>query len=431
MPKLKEEIFQLIDLAKINHENVSWSNAIINSPIAYNLLERRAMYFLTAEVKHKFSEKGLGVPENWKELYFYLKDSDLGIIGGKKNVPRTYEVLGSLGQKFVPITKRLPDGRTIEGKAHWVDTFFYNKQEDRYEVRISPEIMPFLINLSKDFTPFDIGTAMKLRSKYSQKMYEVCCKYEGSFRYSSPIAKSRGLTFKKRVVPISLDEFRRLFNLDEIMDERTGKIRKTMAFKNFNSIKRNILEQAQKELLWMYENHASEFWFDFQPGPRAGRGGKVQSVIIFIYSRKHPKEGEQRPWQKGDIPLDPYIPSGMEGTERKTPEQKLHSNDWYGMEHQEVVVFNMLSRYLTKKEVNYYMLKIYEQSRSFKDSYTQVIQVLQEKESQKKFMEGTKQYKRNNIMDYVLLKNLQDYGWSIQPPSTRKERKRGPDLFDT
>lgn len=431
MPKLKEEIFQLIDLAKINHENVSWSNAIINSPIAYNLLERRAMYFLTAEVKHKFTEKGLGVPENWKELYFYLKDSDLGIIGGKKNVPRTYEVLSSLGQKFVPISKKLPDGRTIEGKAHWVDTFFYNKQEDRYEVRISPEIMPFLINLTKDFTPFDIGTAMKLRSKYSQKMYEVCCKYGGSFRYSSPIAKSQGLIFKKRVVPISLDEFRRLFNLDEIKDERTGKIQKSMSFKNYNSIKCNILEQAQKELFWMYENHASEFWFDFQPGPRAGRGGKVQSVIIYIYSKLHPKAGEQRPWQKGDIPLDPYESSDKERIERKTPAQKLHSNVWYGLEHQEVIVFNMLSRYLTKKEVNYYMLKIYEQSKRFKDSYTQVIQVLQEKENQKKFMEGTKQYKRNNIMDYVLLKNLRDYGWSIQPPSTRKERKRGSDLFET
>ena len=84
MPKRRTEIYQLIDLAKIHHENVSWSNVIINSPISYNLLERRAMYFLSAEVKHKFVEKGLGVPDNWKELYFYLKDNDLGIIGGRR-----------------------------------------------------------------------------------------------------------------------------------------------------------------------------------------------------------------------------------------------------------------------------------------------------------------------------------------------------------
>jgi len=42
-------------------------------------------------VKHKYVEKNLGVPDNWKELYFHLTDEDLGVIGGEKNVPRTYE----------------------------------------------------------------------------------------------------------------------------------------------------------------------------------------------------------------------------------------------------------------------------------------------------------------------------------------------------
>ena len=76
-------------------------------------------------------------------------------------------------------------------------------------------------------------------------------------------------------------------------------------------------------------------------------------------------------------------------------------------------------------------MKICEQARRFKDSYTQVIQVIQEKESQKKFMNGTKQYKRNNIMDYVLRKNLQDYGWSIEPPTSRRERKNELFLFNS
>ena len=390
MPKRRTEIYQLIDLAKIHHENVSWSNVIINSPISYNLLERRAMYFLSAEVKHKFVEKGLGVPDNWKELYFYLKDNDLGIIGGKKNVPRTYEVLCSLGKKFIPIVKTTSDGRIMEGKAHWVDAFFYNQEEDHYVVRISPEIMPYLINLTQDFTSFDIGTAMKLRSKYSQKMYELCCKYGGDFRYSTPITKAQGT--------------------------RTGKVKKASSFRNFNSIRCNILELAQNELFWMYQNQASDYWFDFQAGPKAGRGGKVQSVFIYIYSRTHPKEGSLQPWQEGDLPLDPYETEKQEHREKRTPAQKLHSNVWYGLEHQEEV---------------YYMMKICEQARRFKDSYTQVIQVIQEKESQKKFMNGTKQYKRNNIMDYVLRKNLQDYGWSIEPPTSRRERKNELFLFNS
>ena len=86
--KLKTESipFQL-SLIRIKHENVSWSNILIDSPITYNLLERRTMYFLTGEVKRKFVEKGLGVPDNWKDLYFYLTDEEgfkRGIFGLKK-----------------------------------------------------------------------------------------------------------------------------------------------------------------------------------------------------------------------------------------------------------------------------------------------------------------------------------------------------------
>ncbi len=76
------------------------------------------------------------------------------------------------------------------------------------------------------------------------------------------------------------------------------------------------------------------------------------------------------------------------------------------------------------------MRKIDEQARRFRDSYAQVIQVIQEKETQGKFTNGTRQYRRNNIMDYVLRVNLKDYGWSIEPPSTRKGRRKEPMLFD-
>ena len=57
--------------------------------------------------------------------------------------------------------------------------------------------------------------------------------------------------------------------------------------------------------------------------------------------------------------------------------------------------------------------------------------VVQEKERQSKFIKGTKQYKRNAIIDYVMKENLKEFGWSIEPPSTRKERARTADLFET
>ena len=63
------------------------------------------------------------------------------------------------------------------------------------------------------------------------------------------------------------------------------------------------------------------------------------------------------------------------------------------------------------------------------DSYTQVIQVILEKEKQPKFKKGTKQYKRNNIIEYALQENLKEYGWSIEPPKNYKQVYKQQELF--
>ena len=435
-PKAESIPFQL-SLMRIKHENVSWSNILINSPITYNLLERRTMYFLTGEVKRKFVEKGLGVPDNWKDLYFYLTDEDLGLIGGSKNVPRTYEVLSTMGEKFVTVRYLDENGDEIIGKLHWVDTFFYDPKKDLYAVRVSPEIMPYLINLNKNFTCFDVGTAMKLRSKYTQKMYELCCRFGGDYTHYEHEQFIQGNVYKKRVVPISMDDFRQLFNLDEIRDPKTGKVLQSASLENFKDMRRSILDAAQDELLTMYLNNASNVWFDYQTEGNGRKGGKVATIIIYIYTREHPKEGEQRPWRKGDAPLYPFEEKTIP-VEKKTTRERVRSNDFYEAENQERIAEHFLSKYLSRREVAYYMAQIRKEARYHKDSYIQVIQVIQEKEKQKKFAEGTRQYKRNNLIDFALKENLKDalkenlkdFGWSINPPATRRERKSDKSLFD-
>ena len=53
-------------------------------------------------------------------------------------------------------------------------------------------------------------------------------------------------------------------------------------------------------------------------------------------------------------------------------------------------------------EVHHLHVQIRKEAQFHKDSYIQVIQVIQEKEKQKKFAEGTRQYKRNNLIDFAL-----------------------------
>ena len=186
---------------------------------------------------------------------------------------------------------------------------------------------------------------------------------------------------------------------------------------------------AQDELLTMYLNNASNVWFDYQTEGNGRKGGKVATIIIYIYTREHPKEGEQRPWRKGDLPLYPFVEKTIP-VEKKTTRERVRSNDFYEAENQERIAEHFLSKYLSRREVAYYMAQIRKEARYHKDSYIQVIQVIQEKEKQKKFAEGTRQYKRNNLIDFTLKENLKDFGWSINPPATRSERRSDKSLFD-
>ena len=418
-------------LSRVTHEQIRWSNAIVNSPVMYGLIERRTLYFITGEVKHKFTEKNLGVPDNWHDLYFHLTDKDLGLIGGDKNVPRTYDALSKLGEKFLPVSFRNSKGELIVGKVHWIDSFFYNTETGLYDVRVSPEIMPYLIDISKSFTTFDLGTAMLLRSKYTQKMYELCSQFCGDFRYTEKGEKESGVIYKKRVLPIGMEYFRQIFNLDEIRDPRTNKVITPASYTNYKGIRINILEVAQAELYELYTCQQSNLWFDFQEGPRKGRGGKVSSIIIYIYTKDYPKADNGKPWQKGDEALSPYEVIA-EPKERLTIYERLRQSPWYtaSQDIQEKALETLLSHYLHEDEVKHYMRQIRLKAGRNYDSYVQVMQVVQDKEKQPKFKNGTDSYRRNSIIRYALQKNLQEFGWSLEPMENKKSWKAvEPDLF--
>ena len=435
MARKKNEILKHVEQAKMPHEQIRWSNAIVNAPVVYSLLERRMLYFLTGEVKHKYVEKNLGVPASWQDLYFHLTDKDLGLIGGKTNVLNTYEALSELGKKFVPVSFRNEKGELIFGRVHWVDTFFYNTETKLYDVRVSPEIMPYLIDISKSFTTFDLGTAMLLRSKYTQKFYELCSQFCGDFRYSDPAEEALGNMYKKRVIPFQMDVFRRIFNLEEVRDARTKRIITPASYQNYKDIQQKILEVAQKELYDLYSNGFSNLWFDYQEGAKKGRGGKVLSIVVYIYTKDNPKQGNALPWQKGDLPLDPFEEHRVdEKPKPMTAMQRLHANMWYGcpQDQQEYAVQALLARYLDEDEVIYYMRQIRLEARECSDSYVQVMQVIQEKEQQPKFKSGTKVYKHNNIVKFALQENLKEFGWSLSPMQKRRKSKKEvvePDLF--
>lgn len=396
-------------------EAISWSNCLVNSPAVYSLLEKRILYYLTLQIKHRFVEKGLDSPEAWEDLHFHLTDRDLGIIGGKTHVLQTYEALSDIGSKFMSISYYNSKKQLIYSNVHWVDSFSYNTVTKQYDIRMSPEIMPYLINLAKGFTVFCAQTALSLRSKYSQKFYEFCCEFSGNFRY--PRAKTNDLAFKKNVYPMRVEHLRSLLDLNEKLDERTGKIKSKEKYGNYKDLRRNVLLPALRELYELYHEGRSEVWFDCVPFQREGR--KIISVLFFIYSKNKPKQGLQKLWEEGDTPLNPFE-DFTDASVRNTPSVPSLS---MRMDAQKMLqqVEIKLSTYLESNEVEHYLNFMKETGCFDYDSCSQVIQLIEEKERQPKFKSGTMAYKRKSIMHYALQENLKNFGWSIPEPKGRRQ----------
>lgn len=419
------------DLLHIKHMDVRWSNFLINAAIDCSLLEKRVLYFISAWVMRNFTEKNLGVPDNWHELYFEMTDADLGAIGGKKNIPRTYEALLQLGKKCIPISYVNDKGEHVTGRIHWIDAFFYNKETKTYSVRVSPEILPYMINVKRNYTILDVGEAMTFQSTETQKMYELLTMYDSfPHRYTEKEAKAKGYTYAKNVYAIDIERFRQIFDLHEVVDDRTGKSVRRAKYSNFNAIKTRILERAQKELYQHYKCGTDCIWFDFQVNPDSRQGRKVKKVILYIYSKDTPKKGEDRPWQESDEPLCPYE-QDYEEASKLTPQQKMHANPIYSLDANDKLkaLADKLKEYFEKDDINYYMAKTMEemQSRIYNkaDAVMNVIYVIHEKEQQHKFSTKAVGYQRYCLKRYVFTKNMLEYfGWSI-PPRELTQNKNG------
>ena len=411
------------ELSRIQPNYVRWSNELIFAANQCSLLERRLLYWISAWVRDNFTAKKLGVPENWKDLVAHLTRKDLATIAGGKNVPRTFRALKTLSGLTLVVRRKSSDGKFIYSNVHWLDSFTYEDEAGPYDLRISPELLNYLINVERNFTTLNIGEAMSFRSKETQKMYEFIKMYSGNFRYADHESNAKGVKYAKNVIPVKIETLRMLFGLNGKDTSRGCDKKEKGKYTNYYSIRKNILKRAQQELYEHYKLGKGEVWFDFQEVPIVSggtrRGIKVTTVYLYIYTKDHPKTGVDRPWQQSDPDLYPFVES-LEEAASLTPLERMKSNSLMPMsvDDKKVALASKLRLYLAPDEVAYYMRKTAEESMknllNQADCYMNMIQVILDKEKQHRFKTGTKAFKRNCLVNFVFTKNLQQcFGWSI------------------
>ena len=202
-----ERELQKVDNPKLNYQ-ITKSNVLIDSVYSLSANEQKLLLmiisllspetedFRTYRISVSSIKEILGTRSN--DFYRQLKEM-------------TYNILSK------PFWYQEQDtGKNIQGA--WFSTAEYIDNKGIVEFEFSPKVKHLLLNLKANFTSFMLGNAVKLKSKYSIRIYEILKKNE-----------------RLNKVYISVEELRNLLGIDS-------------QYQKYAQFKINVLKVAQKEI---------------------------------------------------------------------------------------------------------------------------------------------------------------------------------------
>ena len=109
----------------------------------------------------------------------------------------------------------LPNDEVL--KTHWVSSEKNKKNEGVVSIRFAHEVIPFISQLSRDFTKYELANVMMFKSSYSIRFYELFKKSRGTSRL------------------IEIDWIKRQFQLED-------------KYKQIGNLKMKVIDPALKEI---------------------------------------------------------------------------------------------------------------------------------------------------------------------------------------
>lgn len=249
---------------------LSQSNALTSSRYDFSKIEKNVIYHIIRKVRHDYVE-GTMQRDLWNNMYVYINSTDLAQITDEQHTKEARAALRSLRHKDIEME---------DEEGNWLNVGFinyakYNAKTKVYEVEVSKEIMPHLVELATCFTEYSLTVAISLKSKYSQRFYELCCQYRSRRTFFLEQSKLR------QMLKLKDDEYK--LNAD---------------------FKRKIIDVAMKELKTSYDVGQCDLWFEMN---QEGRGkdvrynfkihtkqdeaqeqelfGEVRKLAIYVYKR--------------------------------------------------------------------------------------------------------------------------------------------------
>ena len=230
---------------------IAQDNRLTTARYELSLIEKRVFYYIIKEVRKNYVS---GQRNLFGDMVLTVPISKLAKeINQGDNSKETKKALRALRKRSFEWDNGLPD----EHEDHeWLETGFigYSRiKKGEATVQVGSALMPFLVELSTQFTPYSLNIAMSLKSKWSQRMYELCQKWQGTSGFR-----------------IKVKDLREAFKLED-------------KYNRYALLKKYVLEVARVELKELYEAGQCDVYFEYTEE----RNGRTIETLRFKLIRKN------------------------------------------------------------------------------------------------------------------------------------------------
>lgn len=208
---------------------VKANELIQNSRFEMTALQQRLVLLIISKIRREDKEF------NYCEIS--VKEfCDITQIDGRsgENYARIKKAIKSIADKSVWIQTK----RGEETLVRWIEKPYIDYNSGVIRIRLDQDMKPYLLQLKKNFTRYELYWIMNLRSKYSIRLYELLKSHyyihNESFSWTFPISELKERLnaqnykvfkdFKRRCLAPAVDEINRSTDLDVIFyTEKVGR----------------------------------------------------------------------------------------------------------------------------------------------------------------------------------------------------------------
>lgn len=242
------------------------SNYFTSSRYDLSLMEKRIFFFIVSQIRKRYSNKPLlKVDGHYVELILDINLSELNdAVSSSDKFQQTIKACSSL------LSRRFYyEDKTQYFECNFINSFQYFTSSSIVTIKVSGDLLPHLLDLAKNFTTYSLNVAMSLKSKYSQRFYELCNKWNGTDGFRIAVTDLRNMfdlsdnkyprfaLFTDRILVPAQQELKTLFDLNQCdvyftySVERTGRTVTHLRFKLFR--REDVVVNNNKRLLDLHQ----------------------------------------------------------------------------------------------------------------------------------------------------------------------------------